>query len=142
MPRQGTSIRLRPDIKTALERRAREAGLTAAALYERFIDEGLRHEDHPLIIFQTGAGGRRAVLAGSRLTVAHVIETLIATSGATDTERVRATSEYLAIPMPHVQAAVRYYADYKDEVDAWRQQSAEIAERERQAWEREQAVFA
>jgi hypothetical protein len=37
---------------------------------------------------------------------------------------------------------VRYYADYRDEVDAWRERSAETAERERAAWQREQAVLA
>jgi uncharacterized protein (DUF433 family) len=142
MARQGTSIRIRPDLKGELERRARQAGMPAAALYERFIDEGLRREDHPLIVFRDGAGGRRATLAGSRLTVAQVIDTLIATEGPSEGDRIRDTAEYLAIPAGHVQASIRYYAAYKDEVDAWRQEVAEAAERERDAWQREQALFA
>ena len=142
MPRQGLSVRLRPDLKDELERRAREAGTSASALYERFIDEGLRHEDHPLIVFREGAGGRRPTLAGSRLSVSQVIETLKATEGEDDASRIRETAEYLRIPAGHVQASVRYYANYKDEVDAWIEQAAAAAEREHEAWKREQAVFA
>jgi uncharacterized protein (DUF433 family) len=142
MPRQGTSIRIRSDLKEALTRRAREVGTSPAALYERFLDEGLRHEEHPLILFRAGAGGRRAVLAGSRLTVAQVIDTLMATEGETDAARVRDTAGYLAIPPAYVIACVRYYAQYKTEVDAWRAHVAEVVEREHEAWVREQAVFA
>jgi uncharacterized protein (DUF433 family) len=142
MPRQGTSLRLRPDLREALAERAREAGTSASALYERYLDEGLRQERHPLVLFRAGEGGRRPVLAGTRLTVAQVIETLKATDGATDAERIRDTAEYLAIPVPYVVASIRYYADYKDEIDTWRRQVAEAAAREREAWQREQAVLA
>jgi hypothetical protein len=37
---------------------------------------------------------------------------------------------------------VRYYADFRDEVDAWRERMRTIAEREEEAWRREQAVLA
>ncbi len=142
MPKTGMSIRLRPDLKQELERRARESGTSAAALYERFIDEGLRRDSHPLVTFRDGAAGRRATLAASRLTVAQVIDTLLATEGVGEAERVRDTAEYLDVPTTHVWASIRYYASFKDEVDAWRERTAEAAEREHEAWQREQAVFA
>ena len=142
MTRQGTSLPIRPDLKAELERRARESGMSAAALYERFLDEGLRREAHPLVLFRDAAGGRRATLAGSRLSVAQVIETVKATEGGSDDARIRDAAEYLGIPVGHVQASIRYYASFKDEVDAWLAQTAEAAEREREAWQREQAVFA
>jgi hypothetical protein len=142
MPKTGMSIRLRPDLKEELERRARESGMSTAALYERFIDEGLRHDAHPLIAFRDGAGGRRATLAASRISVAQVIETLLATEGASDAERVSDTAEYLDIPTSHVLASIRYYAAFRAEIDEWREREVEAAEREREAWEREQAVFA
>lgn len=143
MARQGTSIRIRADLKDALVRRARDAGTSPAALYERFLDEGLRHEDHPLILFRDGAGGRRPVLAGSRLSVAQVIDTLMATDGdETDATRVRETAEYLDISAAYVSACIRYYADYKEEVDAWRTRAAEATKREHEAWLRAQAILA
>lgn len=138
MAKLSTSIRIEEDMKKELERRARETGVTPAVLYERFISEGLRHDTHPLIVFRDGAAGRRPVLVGSRLTVAQVIETLLASDG----HSIEDAAEYLDVPPSHVRECVRYYADYRDEVDAWRQRSAEMAERERAAWEREQAVLA
>jgi uncharacterized protein (DUF433 family) len=136
------SMRLRPDLREALAARAREVGTSASALYERYLDEGLRQERHPLILFRGGEGGRRPVLAGSRLTVAQVIDTVKATDGASDAERIRDAADYLAIPVPHVAASIRYYAEYQDEVDAWRERASELATREREAWRREQAVLA
>jgi uncharacterized protein (DUF433 family) len=133
-----TSIRIEADMKEELERRARDAGVTPAVLYERFIGEGLRHDSHPLIVFRDGAAGRRPVLVGSRLTVAQVIETLLASDGRS----IEDAAEFLELPPSHVRECVRYYADYRDEVDAWRERSAETAERERAAWQREQAVLA
>src|SRR6185437_7441903 len=116
--KQVSSIRLRPDLKEQLDRRARETGTSAAALHERFLDEGLRREDHPLIVFRDGPGGRRAMLAGSRLSVGQVIDTVKATEAADDAARIRAAADYLDLPIGHVQASVRYYAQYKPEVDA------------------------
>jgi uncharacterized protein (DUF433 family) len=141
MAKTGTSIRLRPDLKEALERHARALGTSTAALYERFLDEGLRRDDHPLITFRDGAGGRRATVAATRLTVAQVIDTLQATEGDSDADRVRDTAEYLDIPISYVTASVRYYAAFQAEVDAWRAAQDEAAERARENWEREQAVF-
>jgi uncharacterized protein (DUF433 family) len=137
MAKQATSIRLSPELKDGLEQRARDTGVSPASLYERFIAEGLRQDTHPLIVFRDGSAGRRAALAGSRLTVAQVIDTL----EASDSEPADA-AEYLDIPMAQVLACVRYYADYRAEVDEWRQRVAEIAEREQEAWRREQAVLA
>jgi uncharacterized protein (DUF433 family) len=119
----------------------REAGLPASAQYERFIDEGLRHDEHPLIVFRDGAGGRRPALAGTRLDVVQVMDTVLA-AGARGDDAVREAADYLGIPEAHVRACVRYYAALQDEVDAWRERMVAEAEREREAWQREQAVLA
>ena len=140
MAKQSTSIRIRPDLKEELERRAREAGVSAAALYEQFIDEGLRREEHPLIAFRDGGGGRRAVIAGRRIAVGQIVDTIEASPGKGDA-RLKEAAEYLSLPLSHVQAAVRYYAQFKDEVDEWRQRNADAAERAHEAWLREQALF-
>ena len=141
MAKTGTSVRLRPDLKEALDRRARETGTSATALFERFLDEGLRREDHPLISFRDGGGGRRATVAATRLTVAQVIDTLQATDGESEADRIRGTAEYFDIPISYVQASIGYYAAFQAEVDAWRTAMDEAAERARAAWERERAVF-
>jgi uncharacterized protein (DUF433 family) len=134
---QPRSFRFSERILASLQDRARELGESTNALAERFVDEGLRRETHPLIAFREGAAGRRAALVGTRLDVSQVIDTLRESDNS-----VPATAEYLHLPEQHVHAAVRYYADFRDEVDAWREQMRAIAEREEEAWRREQAVLA
>ena len=131
------SFRFDDSLLAALEERARERGESATAVAERFLREGLRREDHPLITFREGAAGRRAALIGTRLDVAQVIETLHESDNS-----VEAAAEYLEIPEASVRAAVRYYAEFQDEVDAWRELVQAIADREEEAWRREQAILA
>lgn len=131
------SFRLPDTLLASLQGRARERGESANALAERYLEEGLRRDDHPLIAFRDGAAGRRAALVGTRLDVAQVIDTLRESDNS-----VEATAEYLAIPEQHVRAAVRYYADFREEVDEWREHTRAVAEREEEAWRREQAILA
>jgi hypothetical protein len=66
-----------------------------------------------------------------------VIDTLRESDNA-----VEGTGEYLDISPQLVRAAVRYYAEFPEEVDEWREKTRAIAEREEEAWRREQAVLA
>ena len=131
------SFRLSDSLLASLQERARERGESANAVAERYLEEGLRRDDHPLITFREGAAGRRAALVGTRLDVAQVIDALRNSENSVD-----ATAEYLEIPEQYVRAAVRYYADFRDEVDQWRDRILAIAEREEDAWRREQSVLA
>ena len=131
------SFRLPDTLLASLQGRARERGESANSLAERYLEEGLRRDDHPVIVFRDGAAGRRAALVGTRLDVAQVIDTLRECDNS-----VEATAEYLGIPEQHVRAAVRYYADFREEVDEWRERTRAVAEREEEAWRREQAILA
>src|SRR5712691_9754998 len=131
------SFRFAASLLAALEERARDRGETASAVAERYLEEGLRRDRHPLVIFREGAAGRRPALAGTRVDVAQVIDTLRASDNS-----IEDAAEYLALPEAYVRAALSYYADYRDEIDAWRERMHTIAEREREAWQREQAVLA
>jgi hypothetical protein len=52
-----------PRSSIVLERRGARGGLNKSRLAERHIDEGMRLEDHPGIVFRDGPAGRRAGLA-------------------------------------------------------------------------------
>ena len=131
------SFRLPDTLLASLQGRARERGESANALAERYLEEGLRRDDHPLIAFREGAAGRRAALIGTRLDVAQVIDTLRESDNS-----VELAADYLGIPEQLVRAAVRYYAEFRDEVDEWRERTRAVAEREEDAWRREQAILA
>jgi uncharacterized protein (DUF433 family) len=131
------SFRLAADTLGMLAERASETSESRNALAERLIAEGLRTERHPLISFRSGASGlRRPALAGTRLDVWQVIDTVRGEHGD-----VAATAEYLSIPERLVRAAVDYYADFADEIDAYRAEELRFAERERERWERAQRVL-
>jgi uncharacterized protein (DUF433 family) len=135
--KQHRSFRLETGLLEGLQRQARQSGESLTALAERYLDEGLRHEEHPLIVFRTGATGRRAALAGTRLDVAQVIDTVKHSGNST-----HEAAEYLSIPEPWVRACVRYYADFREEVEEWGERIRAVAEREEDAWRRSQAALA
>lgn len=131
------SFRLNERLLERLDRQARLGRSSANALAQRLIDEGLRMDEHPQIGFREAAGGRRPALAGTRLDVWQVIETLRANGNS-----IAAAAEYLNQPAGRVEAAIGYYADYQDEVDVFADRARAIAEEEEAAFRRRQEVLA
>jgi uncharacterized protein (DUF433 family) len=84
-----------------------------------------------MIYFREGASGRRPALLGTRLDVADVLTTIRQNGNS-----VEEAAAYLEKPVEHIEACVRYYADHKDEIDAWIADSQVIAQRERERWQR------
>jgi uncharacterized protein (DUF433 family) len=117
-----------------LDAGARRRGEAKARTAERLIDEGLRMEDNPGIVFRDGPSGRRAALANGP-DVWEVIETLKGTELSGE-EAISATATWGALTHAQVRAAVRYYADFRDEVDERIAHNNDEAERQRTAWER------
>jgi uncharacterized protein (DUF433 family) len=99
-------------------------GYAPRALAQRYVDEGLRREEHPLVRFADGPSGRRAALVGSGLDVWEVVATV--KENENDLEQGAALLE---IPLGLVQAAIDYYGVYQEEIDA------QIADNEAE-WER------
>lgn len=119
---------------TALRQR-----IAMSTLAERLIDEGLRSETHPMVIFRSGPSGRRPVLVGGP-EVIDVIGAIVGGDVPVAERRSRA-AELLGISHAAVDAALAYYADFTEEVDrllAEREQRADEAEA---AWRRQQALL-
>ncbi len=134
------SIRMSERVLDGLTNGARRRGEPKARTAERLIDEGLRMEDHPGIIFRDGPAGRRAALAAGP-DVWEVIETLRGT-GLTGEEALVATSEWGAMTVAQVRTAVGYYADFGPEVDERIALNRSEAERLRLASERAREAIA
>lgn len=129
--KQPLAFRVLPRTLEHLKRRAREAGQPQTALVERYIEEGLRMDEHPLIYFRDGAAGRRPALLGTRLDVADVIDTIRQNHNS-----VEDAAAYLELPVDRVDACLRYYADYGSEIDEWLDRAHATARREEARWRR------
>jgi hypothetical protein len=134
------SIRMSPRTLARLDLGARRRGEAKARTAERLIDEGLRMEDHPGIVFRDGPAGRRAALACGP-DVWEVIETLKGT-GLAGEQAVAATADWGVLTHAQVHSAVRYYADFREEVDARIAHNHQEADRQHAAWLRAQAALA
>ena len=58
------SVRVGDDLFEQLEAQSRRSGQTRSAVAKQLLEEGLRMEQHPGIVFRSGPGGRRAGLIG------------------------------------------------------------------------------
>jgi uncharacterized protein (DUF433 family) len=131
------SFRLKPRTLELLGERAGETAESRNALAERLLEEGVRTDRHPLISFRQGASGRRRpALGGTRLDVTQVVTTVRGEGGD-----IAAAAEYLSVPERLVQAAVNYYADFTEEIDALQTGEQAHADAERRRWERAQQVL-
>jgi uncharacterized protein (DUF433 family) len=108
------SLRLPESTVDRLSERARRSGLRPRTLAQRYVEEGLRMDAHPMVRFADGPAGRRARLVGTGKDVWEVIAVVRENEGD-----VRAASAYLELPLGLVQAAASYYGAYSDEIDEW-----------------------
>ncbi len=103
---------------------------------ERYVEEGLRTEEHPGIVFVDGPAGRRAALGSKRgLDIWQIISTLKADRGS-----VAATAKILVLEEAEVRIAIEYYTDYSDEIDAWIRANDEEYERHEAASRRQEEL--
>lgn len=134
--RRHLSFRVPEPTYARLDARAREIRETRTGLAERYLEEGLRIDEHPGIGFVSGPSGRRAVVLGTGLDVWEVIGAVKAARGS-----VPAAARYLELSPAQVRSAVRYYGAFTDEIDEWLARQAAAAERERLAARRERAIL-
>jgi hypothetical protein len=82
------------------------------ALAQRYVEEGLHMQEHPLVQLADVKAGPRARLLGTGKDVWEVIE-VVRDNGGDATESAR----YLEIPVGLVRAALTYYGAYTAEID-------------------------
>ncbi len=134
------SIRMSERTLARLDVGARRRGEAKSRTAERLIDEGLRMEDHPGIVFKDGPTGRRAALANGP-DVWEVVKTLKETGPAQE-QAIAGAMFWGNLSRAQVDVAVRYYADFPEEVDERIAHNHEEAERQHAAWKRAQAALA
>ena len=120
-------------------------GLSASSATNLLVDEALRSQAHPLVVFRDGPAGRRARLVAGP----DVWEIVRAVRGARAAEPdlsadeiVSLVEETSGVPEHLVKAAVDYWADYPDDVDAWVTRAEEESRAAEDRWRRERRLLA
>ena len=131
------SFRLSASTSRLLDHRVGESGESRNAMVDRLLNESLRIEKHPFVRFITGASGRReAHIVGTRWKVRQIIVSLKGEKG-----QIAAVVNGFDLTELQVRAAVSYYADFTDEIDADTARDSVNADQQRVRWEREQSVI-
>lgn len=117
------SVRFEPEVMARLRRSAGQyEGASLSTLVNRYVDEGIRMEEHPGVFFRDGSSGRRAVLAGGP-DVWEVIRAVKIARQADPTlspaDVTQAVSEASGVTLTKISIAIDYWSAYPDEIDAW-----------------------
>jgi hypothetical protein len=140
-----SSVRFEPRV---LERLAAYVAvhqeLTMSSATSRLVDDALRAHEHPLITFKDGPAGRRARVVGGP-DVWEIIGAVRSVREAepelTGDEVLAAVAETAGVPVPFLRAALAYWGDYPEEVDAFLDRARTEAGQAQAAWERQQELL-
>ncbi len=132
------SVRLDADTFAELDMESRRTGESRSQLAKRLLEEGLRMAAHPGIVFRSGPAGRRPGLADAP-DVWEVIRLFLGLSPAED--RIQQTAELSGLTPVQVRAAIGYYAEFADEINAWIRRVDEEATRAETRWRRERSLL-
>lgn len=132
-------IRIGHSTLATLRARSKRRGEPISRMAERYIEEGLRADSHPQIVFRDGPAGRRAGLIGGP-EVAEVVGALRSVPEKGNA-RVTALAGRLGLSESMVRAAIRYYSEYPEEIDAWIAANDGEAHELEAALEREHALL-
>lgn len=111
-----TSFRLSDEAKRRLAERAEREGLSATALLERLIIEGVDTLDHPGIVFRGPAQDRRAALAAGP-DVWEIMARLRELEG-TEEDRIETLAAETDLHPRQIRVALEFAAHHPDEVEA------------------------
>jgi hypothetical protein len=135
-----TTISLDLDSTTLdqLAERERATGESRSQLAQRYIEEGLRMERHPRVVFRDGPSGRRAALIGG-VDVWEVMSTVLQAEGDLD-QVIETAVEWLGLPPSSIEDAMRYYAEFKAEIDDRIERNRALAAQHEAAWRAERGL--
>src|SRR5436305_5469247 len=107
MPRNAMiSIRMPDETLEQLAATAEAHGETRSSLTQRYIDEGLRMDRHPGIVFRPGPAGRRPGLAGG-LDVWEVVR-VVRNAETRGDRTIAEAASWLCLPAAQVRIAMEY----------------------------------
>ena len=121
------SARFSAEVVDRLDSHSSRLSQSKARVAERMIDEGLRMEQFPGIMFRTGPTGRRAGVVGGP-DVWEIMRDVKGASAEGADDPISAVSTVTGLDRSKVELAVRYYGAYPDEVNERIRMNAQAAE--------------
>lgn len=133
------SIRFDPALLDRLRRTAAGRDTTPSGLAQRLVDEGLRLQEFPGIVFRDGPSGRRAGLAAG-LDVWEIAAALRGSELAGQAA-VEVVAAELDLTPGTVRVALAYYGAYTEEIDGQIADNERAAQAARASWEAQQRLL-
>jgi hypothetical protein len=137
---RSTSFRISDAARSRLSSRAAHEGVTATALLDQFIVEGIDQLDYPGVIFRGPAHDRRAALAAGP-DVWEIIARLQELAG-TEEQRITLLSEESDVHPRLIRIALDYAADHANEITERIGRNRAMAERSHERAQQRQALLA
>lgn len=134
------SIRFDPELLDRLRRTAAGRDTTPSGLAQRLVDEGLRAQEFPGIVFRDGPAGRRAALAAG-VDVWEVAAAL-RDSGLRGEAAIDAVAAEFDLPPARVRTALAYYGAHPAEIDDEIADNEHAADAALRSWESQRRLLA
>jgi hypothetical protein len=122
------SARFSAEVVDLLDVRSERLGQSKARVAERLIEEGLRVEEFPGIVFRSGPTGRRAGIAGGP-DVWEIVRDLQGVTRESVDDPIEAVARLSGLDRGVVELAASYYVAYPDDVDERIRTNEQAAER-------------
>lgn len=132
------SVRVNDELLQGLEEECRKSGQSRSAVAKRFLEEGLRMERHPGIMFRPGPAGRRPALVDGP--DVWVLGRLFRDWEGPQEDMVESIADEMALRPDQVQAAVRYYSEFSEEIDSWLDRLDAEADKAEAEWRRRRGL--
>jgi uncharacterized protein (DUF433 family) len=115
-----------------LEAESRRQQRSVSAIAKTLLEEGLRMQEHPGIVFRPGPAGRRPALADGPdvWEVARLVQSL----DCQGDEAISKAAEWASLTPHQVRTALRYYAEHRDDIDVWIERANSNADQAHVAW--------
>jgi hypothetical protein len=124
---------------------AANPGMSLSSAANRLVDESLRMNEHPGIMFRPGPTGRRAGLTGGP-DVWEVVRAVKSARAAEpdlpEDDLLTLVADNTGIPAAFIRVAARYWASYPDEIDAEINAGDAAEDAAETAWRRERQLLA
>lgn len=140
-----SSIRFDPEVLRRLgDYVSAHPGTSVSSAGNRLVDEALRSNEHPLVVFRDGPAGRRARLVGGPdvWQVIRAVRSARTAEPDLDAEAIVAlVSDTGGVSVPLVRAAIGYWSAYPDEIDTLISRADREEPEARERWQREHQLL-